>query len=87
MSPNYPGRWKFRNGSRILFAPVFPGAPILHKLNNEENNRSHQKEMDHAALVQQEFSYDPEDQHQTASKPQHVSFGFERYAFEGILRL
>ena len=56
---------------RIARTTVFARAPILGELDEEENDRGPQKEMNHAALVQQKFRDNPDDQEQSASEPQH----------------
>ena len=59
---------------RISKAFVFFGAAILNELDDEEDYRSHQQEVDHAALVQQKFGDDPDDKEETTCKPEHVIF-------------
>jgi hypothetical protein len=50
---------------------VFFSAAILRELNDKENCCGHQKEMPHAALVEQNFSDDPANEQRAASKPKH----------------
>jgi len=50
---------------------VFFGAAILSELNDKKHYGGHQQEMNHPALVQQEFGNEPANQKQTSGKPEH----------------
>jgi hypothetical protein len=50
---------------------VFFGAAILSELNDKKHYGGHQQEMNHPALVQQEFANEPANQEQTSGKPEH----------------
>ena len=67
------GRQKAIRGGMLSPQPtlVFPCAPILGELDNEEGDGGEQNDMYQAALVKQKFLDEPNDEQKATGDPEH----------------